>query len=162
MQIEVVAAGIEDVGALTGSLRDADVREIKDAYGDTPESALWGSWIESPISWAIRVDGETVGMFGVGASRESHLIGSPWLLGSDKLPLAMHRGIRQIKPYVNQMLDAYPILFNWVDSRNKTSVRWLEWCGFDIHDPIPFGVSGKPFRFFLMIREDVCASLTLD
>ena len=30
------------------------------------------------------------------------------------------------------MEDKFPILFNYIDSRNKLHLTWLKWCGFKI------------------------------
>ena len=31
-----------------------------------------------------------------------------------------------------EMEDRFPILFNYIDSRNKLHLDWLNWCGFKI------------------------------
>ena len=33
---------------------------------------------------------------------------------------------------VDEMSDKFPILFNYIDSRNKLHLTWLKWCGFKI------------------------------
>ena len=30
------------------------------------------------------------------------------------------------------MQDKFPVLFNYIDSRNQLHLTWLKWCGFKI------------------------------
>jgi hypothetical protein len=37
------------------------------------------------------------------------------------------------------MHEHYLHLMNWVDARNLESIKWLDWCGFDIEEAKPYG-----------------------
>ena len=46
----------------------------------------------------------------------------------------------------------YPILFNYVDARNKTHVKWIKYMGFSIiKEHATFGVEGRLFYEFAKI-----------
>ena len=40
--------------------------------------------------------------------------------------------LRECKNRVEEMSDRFPVLFNYIDSRNKLHLTWLKWCGFKI------------------------------
>ena len=46
----------------------------------------------------------------------------------------------------------YPILFNFVDARNTTHVKWIKYMGFSIiQEHATFGVEGRLFYEFAKI-----------
>ncbi|MNF12754.1 hypothetical protein D3C80_2143590 [compost metagenome] len=53
----------------------------------------------------------------------------------------------------NQLLQRYSVLRNFVDARNTVSIRWLEWLGFRLLEPVDIG--GHQFRLFEMEAADV-------
>ena len=40
--------------------------------------------------------------------------------------------LKECKSRVEEMQDKFPVLFNYIDSRNKLHLSWLKWCGFKI------------------------------
>jgi len=112
------------------------------------------------MCWAAEEeDGEVIALFGVaGASLlgEHGPVGSPWLLGSDKLDRHAKTLVRAGKKYVGLIHEKYPYLANYVDKRNTISKRWLRRLGFTIHPPIPRGPMGMMFhRFDKLQAQDV-------
>lgn len=137
-------ATVTHVEWLAPRLRKADRDEIAATCGLAPEQALWHSFYASDMRWSIILNGEIVGMFGCGDF-------TPWLLGSERLPEAGMAIARHSHRYIEFMLRRYPLLYNYVDVRNKLAIRWLRWCGFMLFEPIPYGLSGELFYPFLML-----------
>jgi hypothetical protein len=131
-------------------LRDSDVMEIKAMSGRDPALALKESFVRSELCWTAFQDLEPIAMFGVGAASIMSVRGSPWMLGTDKLALAVIGIGRFSKYYVGRMKARYPILENYVDARQRTSIRWLKWCGFKMDQPEPIGINGEMFHRFYM------------
>ena len=52
------------------------------------------------------------------------------------------------KEKVESWKERYDFLWNYVDSENDKSIRFLERLGFTLLDPEPFGVRGHPFHPF--------------
>jgi hypothetical protein len=131
-------------------MRNSDKAEIWAAHNAMPLQALEYSLSCSPLQWTIRLGEEAIGLFGVGEDPGCPDRGSPWLLATDKLEDIQTTFLKQSRDCVAKMKDRYSLLENWVDRRNLTSIKWLEWCGFTIFKPEPFGVEGKPFHRFEM------------
>lgn len=92
-------------------------------------------------------------MFGY-APDETKGVGSVWLLGSEGIRADKAIFLNISEHFIALMLNAYPILFNFVDARNKSSIKWLKWLGAEIApDPIIYGVEQLPFYFFQFKKE---------
>lgn len=107
-------------------------------------TALVANWVE-----VILEDDEIVGIFGLGKYLK---IGLPWFvqgkkLTTKKLIIALHS-----KDVLKRMLEEVVILFNFVDSRNTTTIKWLKWLGFTVMNDTNFYLNSKevPFKLFYM------------
>lgn len=78
-------------------------------------------------------------------------VGRPWLLttyAAEKIsPL---RFTRIYQDEVLRMLDVFPRLVNYVDSRYTKATRLLDIIGFELDEPEPMGVNGILFQKFEM------------
>jgi hypothetical protein len=72
------------------------------------------------------VDGKIACIFGVGQIGDN---GVPWMLGSNLI--ARHaKTLMYLAPrFVETWKRRWPVLVNWIDSRNKVHIRWLERLG---------------------------------
>lgn len=96
-------------------------------------------------------DSRPVCMFGVTPIDILGGVGSPWLLGTDEVKKYANTFLRLNKSYVAKMLELFPYLQNYVDTRNEISIRWLKWLGFKFGpEPIPYGIWNLPFFRFSM------------
>jgi len=78
--------------------------------------------------------------------------GVPWLLATecfDEITGVLKR-ISHLA--VKQMLLNFSYLENYVDARSEIAIRFLEWLGFNIEEPIPFGKEDLPFHRFWLKR----------
>lgn len=140
----------EDVELLAPKVRKADQDEIYAAFGVDVVTGLQMSFDLSTHAWSGEIDGELICLFGVGPRSILTGNGSPWLIGSDEIEKHSRLFLRNCRPIVQDMLNSYPTLTNWIDARNKTSIRWLRWLGFEIHQARPWGYLQMPFHKFEM------------
>lgn len=141
-----------DIEELAQHMRQADLDEIAASSGKPALDILADSVRGSSVVLALELaDGSLGCIFGV-APMGGLLgtTGAPWLLGTRALE-RNPRALIELGPrYLALMLASYPRLFNYVDARNKRSIRWLKWLGFTFHDAKPYGAAGLPFHYFEM------------
>lgn len=136
----------QDIERVVCSLREADRREIEAASGDV-SAAVFDTVRRSDVAMTVD-DGEPIALFGV-ASNGVVGGGVPWLIGTDGLARHKKEFLQRSRCYFAEMLKEYGTLENYVDIRNKQSIRWLRWLGFSFDQPKPYGVQQRPFcRFY--------------
>lgn len=147
MEIELRAASIVDAVALAPRMREADRNEVAASHGLSPIGALVNSVVASREPMAALADGEVMALFGICECRDFAM---PWLMGATGIERFHVPFLRRSRAWVQEAHRRYPLLMNWVDARNKASIRWLGWLGFTIYDPEPYGLEGRPFHRFEM------------
>ena len=153
MTHEIVPATAQHAQELGPRLRKGDIGEIKAASGGDPEEVLMLSVAMSPKSWAWLHKGRVMAIFGVAGDPNRPGVGIPWLLASKGVSRHRIFFVRQSRAYVAKMLEAFPVLENWVDCRNTASIQWLAWCGFALTKVEPFfGAQRLPFIRFNLAR----------
>ena len=123
-------------------MRAVDQAEVKLMSGHTPMEALAYSVHVSAESVVGYIDDVPACIFGVSGGG---LGASVWMLGTDALarrPLSVARASEEP---VMGLLARHGVLSNYVHAENKTTLRWLSWLGFEIHPPVPAGLSGAMF-----------------
>lgn len=146
----ITTACLEDVEILAPQLRRGDVEEIYAQSLRGPRDGLLLSLKVSTHAWSGWAGNELVCMFGCGPRNLAFGIGSPWLLASPALEDHAVAFLRRNRKILNEITATYCRLENWVDVRNTTAIRWLEWLGFTILDPVPYGPLGLPFHPFVL------------
>jgi hypothetical protein len=148
---EIATATRADLESLLPALRQADIDEIRAASGLTPEAALKRSFALSTHVWVAREDrAAVIALWGVGPLSLSAGKGCPWLLASAHFDHCTRQIVKLSRPMLARMRAAYPYLENHVDARNRRAVRWLDWLGFSIEPPAPWGVERRLFHRFWM------------
>ena len=147
---EVVKATPEHAVDMAPRLRLADRAEIWASSKATPTRTLLASIKESRWAFAGLVDGEPVCLFGIVPVGLIGPVAVPWLLATDAMERHARMFLHRSRHTVAIMSQAYPLLVNYVDARNKVSIKWLKWLGFDIMEPVPHGSFGLPFHRFEM------------
>ena len=104
----------------------------------------------SSRSDAWLVNGRPAAMAGVVPHHEDMSVGIVWMLASDEADAFPKNLLKGNREYVRSLLDDYHILVNFVDNRNIKAQRWLQWLGFTLDEPAPFGLAQLPFRRFWM------------
>jgi hypothetical protein len=140
-----------DIEALVANMRKADIDEVTAATGRPLDQIIIDAIRSSTWVMALDVDDELGMIFGV-APMGSTLgaTGAPWALGTTAVERKPRALIELGPSYCELMLASYPHLYNYVDARNKRSIRWLKWLGFEFHDAQPYGAAGLPFHKFEM------------
>lgn len=152
MAAEISLATPEDVAELAVSVREPDRKEIWRSSATSPEAALRRALKVSDVVWTGRYDGDLVCMFGVAPVSIITGVGSPWMVGTDLIEKHARPFLRANKTYIGHMLRKYPTLMNYADTENVVAVRWLEWLGFEMNTPKPYGPFGALFHKFEMRR----------
>lgn len=150
MKVEVVKGKPEHVLEVVGKLREADKKELCASLGLQVDldKVLTDSWQKDGKKWAVKCDEKVIGLFGVAPCDWNNAIGVPWLLGTNDLKKIKFSFVKGCKDYINQMLEPYKCLINFVHTENKLAIKWLTWCGFRVFQARPYGVLGQPFHMF--------------
>lgn len=134
---------------LSEGLRSQDLAEITALHADHA-AALQDSVVSSGLlAFTIHVDGKPAGLFGVcpGVTPE---VGFIWMVGTDRLLLIQRELVVEARVWIDYLNAVYPVLANWVDSRNTVSLRWLALMGFEFPHTADFvtpdGVVFEEFR----------------
>lgn len=144
----------KDVNELIKHMRKADREEIWAAMHQTPEEALSLCLLASRKTHVGLVDGKVICIFGVGSVHLLSTTGVPWMLATYELDKHARGFLRKSKPVVMKMLSGYTLLRNHVDARNRAAIRWLQWLGFTLLPPEPYGADRLLFYPFEMRAQD--------
>jgi hypothetical protein len=152
MDIKITPTTYNDCLDLAETMRKSDVEEIYASNHYTPKQALLFGLNESLATYTVRVDDEIVMIYGVGKLPFVH--GAyPWMLAAENIEKYGVAFYRYTINHIDAMLKQYGYLENYVDCRNKKSIRWLKWLGFNIEPAEPYGLEGEPFhRFWKTIK----------
>lgn len=153
VDIQIIRAKPSHIRTIAARMRTADREEVLAASGRSPLAALAYSFRKSSCCWTAVIDGRPELMWGVGDINILAGVGAPWLLGTDAVEENFRVFLRVSSNWPAQLLQRYSVLRNFVDARNTVSVRWLEWLGFQLLDPVEF--RGHQFRLFEMRATDV-------
>ena len=147
---QVVPTTLEHVFELAENMREEDVAEVWAASHVSPIEAITGSMLYTEDTLTGLADGRVLCIFGIGQASLISLKGLPWFLSTDLVdehPLAMARGSMIV--FKNMIKHSgFTQLENYVDARYAIAVRWLEWLGFTVSPPAPYGADQLPFHKF--------------
>lgn len=142
-----------DIDLIAASARQSDRDEIEEGCGQTMAGALAIGLRSSVKAHVICWDDVPLAAFGDVSHSPCAGIGVPWLVTTTAIEKHTRPFLRACKPLLSLMLVRHPTLVNYVDARNTTAIRWLEWLGFTIGSPTPYGPKQLPFRQFHMTRD---------
>lgn len=137
-----------DIEPIARTARQADRDEIEEGCGQTIESALTLGLRSSVAPMVIEWDGSPLAAFGDVSYSPGAGIGIPWLVSTNDIERHPRAFLRACRPLVAQMLERHLTLINYVDARNTAAIRWLEWLGFSMASPTPYGTNQILFRQF--------------
>lgn len=153
VDIQIIPARAAHIRTIARRMRKADRDEVRAASDKSPAEALTYSLRKSSVAWTALVNGRPEVMFGVGDLNILAGVGAPWLLGTDAVERNYVAFLRGSVEWRGQLLQRYSTLRNFVDVRNKASIRWLRWLGFKLSDPVT--MRGHEFRLFELRSSDV-------
>ena len=153
-KVKVVKATQDLIDQLKGNLREADERECWATSHTHADDAVQKGFERSLLCWAGLYEEKPFCCFGVAAASLLGNTGVPWLLGTEDVKKAAYEVKYKAKEYINIMLEHFDYLENWIDARNKVSIKWLKHCGFEMFEtPAPYGVDGLLFHRFWKKKE---------
>ena len=143
---------LRDAFELSLNLRQADLDELAVSSHEHPIVIL-----STPFAYPnffqtytiVHDDNSVIAMFGVSED------GVVWMLASDTLfQIHTERFLRECRFWVDILQGPHRVIYNWVDHRNKKSIRWLKFCGFEISPTtVPYGPYGHPFYLLYRFSE---------
>jgi hypothetical protein len=152
-EVKVVRSTKQDAEYIAKHMRKADIEEIWASHHYTPEEAMAFTIEKTMFCLTVSVEGVPVVMFGVNGESILGDRGIVWMLATDDIQKIAFRFVRHSKKFINLMQEFYPYMYNYVDSRNSTSIFWLKMIGAKIQDAQPHGVEGKLFHYFYFSKE---------
>lgn len=144
---------VEDIQSVADRMRLSDVLEVAASHGHTPYNALCAAVAASTISFTAVIDGVPEGIFGV--SHHGGMSAEVWMLGTDGLTKDPKVFFAETSRIMDGWLEQFAILHNFVDDENEVSKAWLLKSGFTLGEPVPYGVSQLPFRYFYRVGTGV-------
>ena len=142
----------DDIEPIAANARQADRDEIEEGCGQSIAAGLALGLRSSVESLVITWDDIPLAALGDVSYSPGAGIGIPWLISTDAIEQHPRAFLRVCKPLVARMLERHAHLTNYVDARNHAAIRWLEWLGFDMGSPAPYGPKQLLFVQFQMTR----------
>lgn len=136
---------------LADNIRHEDADEMMASHGLQPLAGLQMALRSSSTAVAILDGARVLALLGV-APVDADGVASIWLLSSrlvKRVPVAF---TRTISKEVQRFSQAWAVLFNMVWTKNKRALKWVRSLGFEVFEPVPFGVSGLPFHPIRLVR----------
>ena len=142
----------DDARYLSTKLRATDINELLLSNNTKPLTALLNAFEgKNNRVYSIVFQDKVIGMFGICDCFYLPKYGVVWLLGSDEISKVGRQFLKECKLWVNKMHKDYNIIYNWVHPDNWKSLKWLQYCGFEIKLKQEYGINGE--IFYLMMRE---------
>lgn len=137
---------------LKEKLRDSDIQEIWVSHHEKPGEALDYSFRHSLPCMTVLRNGEPIAIFGIAPIHMLDNKAAIWLLATDEFIKIKKTFIKLSKQCIEHFLSFYPVLFNYVDVRNRKSLLYLKWCGAELSKPSPYGIDSRDFVHFQFLR----------
>jgi len=143
----------QDIYELVKNIRKPDYEEVKTiSNSDDILYPILTGWKKSEYSKTFLVNDKVAGVYGLVKSADNKMAACPYLLCTNELYKIKKSFIKGCKQRVEEMLFKFPILFNYIDSRNNVHLQWIKYCGFNlIHEK---QINKIKFYGFLKTREE--------
>lgn len=150
--IEVRPLLASDIPHMLDIIRPADLAEIEEGCGIGIRQALDDGLRMSVEPLLILGNGQPLAAFGEVSLNPGAGIGVPWLISTIHVERHARGFLRACRPLLQRMSERHPYLANQIDARNTVAIRWLQWLGFLVGEPVPHGPHQIPFRPFHLHR----------
>tara|TARA_A200000159_G_scaffold132348_1_gene129882 strand:+ start:23 stop:487 length:465 start_codon:yes stop_codon:yes gene_type:complete len=151
--LEIVDALRSDAIELAPHLRPIDKLEVE-ATGKTPEESLTNSFNlpKARVYSAVDSDRNVVLMYGVSQCPNNPKNGVIWMLTSELAQEHKKSILKLSKPKLKDLCTGFSNVYNLIHKDNKSSIRWLEWCGFEVLKNRVYKLGGEDF--YLLIKRN--------
>lgn len=146
--LTVVHSSHDDIKYVARNMREQDRIEIRFSSDSSPLDALMKGYRKSDSCWTVLIDGVPAVIFGVRRASICTNNAVVWMLATDRIKEVPYQFVRESRRILNRLLQSYNMVYNYVWEENVVSIQWLKWLGFEIHDPVPYGVGKAKFRRF--------------
>lgn len=147
---------LADLSHLAANIRPEDEAEVMAAVGMTIPAALSMGFAYSPWVGVSPFTSNPVTIFGVVPSSDHPGAGLVWMLATTELKDVQMTFLRRNREFMPVLHKDYPLLYNYVDARNKLHIKWLKWLDFKFIRLVPeYGVGRLPF--YEIARINSCA-----
>jgi hypothetical protein len=138
-----------DVEVVAQNMRASDVRTLAAIFPElTPLEVLNTGVYHAALVWTFVHEREPIAIYGATPLSMLSDSAAPWLLATDMAFKYGRALVRDGRRYTERMLDYFPHLMNYVDSRDTKAVRWLAHIGYTVHPAEPYGPFDVPFHKF--------------
>jgi hypothetical protein len=151
LQTEFIDYHPHHLALVLADLRPADETELWRIHGGGFAEDVANGIGCASHRWTMCIGSHVAAVFG--ATQIAPGIGAPWLVGSSVLEGRGGRLVRQMPVYIQQLLQSYDLLTNYVDTGNTQATTWLRHMGFSFHEVVEIG--GAPFQRFAMESDRV-------
>lgn len=144
---ETVGPWLDHIAA---NMRQSDVEEVRASSAIPVAEILPRSVSISSHGWIVTSDktGEPILVMGA-APLVLPRVGAAWMLGTDGIKDEAFSVARHTRRYVDEMMEDYDLLWNYIDARNEVSMRWLKRAGFRLVSAHPLhGLERRAFYSF--------------
>ena len=143
-------SNIKDFKYVVENMRVMDKIEALYQTGLSPEDALSYTFLGSKTNMTVADDNDQpIGLCGVQKDGCIWFVATDELFDNKKYRIQL---VRQGKEWVDNLLESYKILYNYVYAENSSAIKWLKALGFTfvkLHES--YGYQKKPFYEFLRI-----------
>lgn len=140
-----------DLSIIARNARQPDIDELWAAAHTTPLEALqYSATVSRDTCYTGLADDKPVCVYGVKSPSMLSNLAVPWMIATKELEFHSRVFLRRSRDMVKLINSQFPYMHNYVDARNTVSIRWLQWVGFSVYYPEPYGVEGMPFHPFDM------------
>ena len=139
------------IDLLADNMCSVDKEEVYATSGQSPKTALLSSVMHSDQLVCYFATEELLGIGGVGLEPNGN--GVPWFLRTNYFHSWKQKNLRSFlrstKSWIEHMGEMYPAMHNYVDTRNKESINWLQHLGFSLTKTVDkYGFLKVPFIKF--------------
>ena len=135
MKVEIVEARFEHVAAICKRLRERErLGFVK--LGDDPERLVFAEVRGSFLAFAGLVDDEPIALWGAQAAGVLDDEAYIWLICSQEAERHPMTFLRHSRRAIDSLSPFFKHLYGYVKEDFTCSVRWLEWLGFEIQEPV--------------------------
>jgi hypothetical protein len=143
-EITVGYVSPQDAIDLSQSIRDADLA-VMERFNAPPIDVIIKSINNSEKCWALRVNGEVMGIWGFVRHTMLPPIGSVWLITGKVVEKHKRLFIEGTRVFLNEILLSCPTLRCSVAADYPGAIKLMQYLGFDLTGPKPTGPDGMLF-----------------
>ena len=150
MKPYIKVATLEEAKYLSTRLRQEDIDECKANANTAPLDALTIGVKYSHLPFTVYNNKNNPVMI-MGVIPQGKNLGMIWLLSSPEIKNMPLTFLRNCKPVLDCYNQTFPVLYNYIDARNKLHINWLKWLGFSfikVHDKFGY----EKIKFIEFVR----------